>query len=63
MVLQEVRMVLQEVFSDCCWDGRSSRRCCPTVAGTGGPPGGAVRLLLVQEVLPDGLSDCWWVGR
>ena len=63
MVLQEVRMVLQEVFSDCCWDGMSSRRCCPTVVGMGGPPGGAVRLLLGKEVLQEVLSDCWWVGR
>ena len=70
MVLQEVKMVLQEVFFDCCWDGRSSRRCCPTVVGTGGPPGGkhgppggVFRLLLGRAVLPDGLSDCWWVGR
>ena len=42
-VLQEVNMVLQEVFSDCCWDGRSSRMDCLTVGGLGdkdGPPGG-----------------------
>ena len=50
MVLQEVRMVLQEVFSNCCWDRRSSRRCCPTVGGMGGPPGGAVRLLVGWEI-------------
>ena len=63
MVLQEVRMVLQEVLSNCFWDGRSSRMDCLTVGGLGGPPGGAVRLLLGRAVLPDGLSDCWWVGR
>ena len=32
-------MVLQEVLTNCCWVGRSSRRCFPTVAGKGGPPG------------------------
>ena len=73
MVLQEVRMVLQEVFSDCCWDGRSSRRCFPTVVGTGGPPAGTVRLLVgweikmvlqeVNMVLQEVLSDCCWDGR
>ena len=73
MVLQEVKMVLQEVFFDCCWDGRSSRRCCPTVGGMGGPPGGAVRLLVgweikmvlqeVRMVLQEVLSDYCWDGR